>query len=72
MSHLQLSSCRQLLTHRLQAKSSGSISVEGTEAQCNVMEEFEEMAATIWHGHLVFEVGDHVEARYQVFISCFF
>jgi len=65
VAHLQLSSCRQLLTYRIQAKSGGSLYVEGTEAQCYVMEEFEEMASSIWHGKLVFEVGDHVEARYK-------
>jgi hypothetical protein len=65
VAHLQLSSCRVLLTHRLQAKSGGSIMVEGTEAQCYVMEEFEEMASSIWHGKVQFEVGDNVEARYQ-------
>lgn len=64
VAHLQLASCRRLLTHRLQAKSGGSTYVEGTEAQCYVMEEFEEMASSIWHGKLVFEVGDAVEARY--------
>lgn len=71
MAHLQLSSYRQLLTHRLQSKSNGHLNNERnelnkTEIQCHTMEEFEELASAIWHGKLVFEVGDIVEARFQV------